>query len=352
MNWFDIIKISPHEQQTAMNVIREEEFYMLKEEVESDYEHRITWIESYSNPLGVYVIGTIEHSGFWIKIVKIFKETLDKTVFVEPQRIPRIMMNMDELKKLGFEAIKLHKMEMEDDDIISVPLSWRHFHKQIDMDDTIEFNMGDWPRRKIEYFIGYIKKINNLATKIGNHIVSLEWPWNTRDITNTIDTFEYYFPEFLSQRTFEYSGEPIGQMVKHFKQQKAADKRAKGLADSNIDSLPNVTRMNETDMKKIFDDVSEEWNHVDNYRKLGYNDWIKIVGNTSRTYFINISKPASVSDNRECSIAMFDTNHYWYCTGTDRTNPIPWGDYILSVIMITAVADDSDEFKKHVIRQG
>ena len=346
MSWWDIIKIAPHEQTIASRLEDKQLHQDTINNVNQEY-GELKWVGSVIE--GV-MRGYLLHNGFYVSVVEIFDDNEIKRI-IPASAIDRIKSDMDELLSLGFHQ---YPNNWDEDNTIDRITANKYLAVKSKRFNG-SFITNNWEKRPIKYFIDVVKTFDKVNAIVPNKVDFWEQDYIIgRASGSKRSKLEYYFPDFHSQRKFIYKGESVDQIVKQHNIQEAANKRAQGFSDSIIDEYSNVYRMSNLDMKQLIDSMSE-MNYLNHkiatfFTILGLSGWVKIEGQVT-TYYINTTMPSEKEDGGGCSVAMFDIMNNWYCTGTNPKHPVPFNDYIASLISITASADNTQQFQEQVIRQ-
>jgi len=339
MSWWDIIKIAPHERTIASRLEDEQLRQDTINNINQEY-GELKWI---GEVIEGVMRGYLLRNGFYVSVVEVWDGYEIKRI-IPASAIDRIKSDMDELLSLGF-----HQYPNWDE---NRPLVNKHMIVKSESFNG-SFITDNWEKRPIKYFIDIIKTFDKVNAIVPNKVDILDQAYKIGN-SSELSKLEYYFPAFHSQRKFIYKGESVDQIVKQHNSQEAANKRAQGFSDSIIDEYSNVYRVSNHDMKQRINSMSE-MNYLNHkiaafIQILGFSGWLKIEGQVT-TYYINITRPYVKEDDGVCSVAMFDIMNNWYCTGTNPKHPVPFNDYIASLISITASADNTQQFQEQVIRQ-
>jgi len=347
MSWWDIIKIAPHEQTIASRLEDKQLHQDTINNVNQEY-GELKWLETPWRGDGDGMSGYLLHNGFYLNVVEVWEGYGIKRI-IPASAIDRIKSDMDELLSLDFhlypKAVGWDENKPQDYIMNKyLGINSRRFNGS--------FITDNWEKRPIKYFIDVVKTFDKVNAIVPNKVDFWEQDYIIGN-SSRLSKLEYYFPDFHSQRKFIYKGESVDQIVKQHNIQEAANKRAQGFSDSIIDEYSNVYRVSNHDMKQLISSMrNNNLNHkIESFIAiLGLSGWLKIEGQVT-TYYINITRPYVKEDGGVCSVAMFDIMNNWYCTGTNPKYPVPFNDYIASLISITASADNTQQFQEQVIRQ-
>jgi hypothetical protein len=319
MNWFDIIKIAPHEKKLGQtSEAWKEEVKDIQREYVKEFPE-LEWINEDNIQIGYLKEGTL-----WAKVIELNPQTLEKEILIKKEHIPRIKYALEQFNNADFNGWP---------DDLSDSYCKMSLQPYSTNDITIDTT---WTKKRVNYFLDFWNKIKKFDEVTPNlDVIRIRIKRNKVDMYS----YQYYFPIFLSQQAFEYTGQSLDQIQKDFKTQSKAHSKSYDLVQT-ITNQRNVRNVPEEEMHDIL--YEGPLHDRDN------NNWVEVVGESGRVYYINTIKPRDRTRN-VCTVDMFDNSDHWYCTNTGTSN-LPYGDFIAGLILIT-LNDRSMQFRNTVILQ-